>query len=57
MRNLPVKFDLLCFFRPQNLIDLGLQISLHVLFLLGHMPTHLFQSLLIFMRGRGTPWP
>ena len=51
MRNLSVKFNLTCFFMPQNLIDLGLQISLHVLCLLGHMPTHLFQSLQIFMRG------
>ena len=51
MRNLSVKFNLLCFFMPQNLIDLGLQISLHVLCLLGHLLTHLFQPLQILMRG------
>ena len=51
MRKLSVKFNLLCFFMPQNLMDFGLQTSLNVMCLLGHMPTHLFQSLQIFMRG------
>ena len=51
MRNLPVKFNLLCLFMPQTITNLGLQFAFHTLCLLGHMPAHLFQSLQIFMRG------
>ena len=50
MRNLPFKFNLLSFFMPQNIIYLGLQLSLHILCVLGHTPA-LFQSFQIFLRG------
>ena len=39
---------------PPNLIDLWLQISLHILCLLGHVFTQSFQSLQIFLRGLHT---
>ena len=51
MRNLPVKFNLLCLFMPLTITNLGLQFAFRILCLLGHMPAQLFQSFQIFLCG------